>query len=314
MRRCEAVLLAMLMYTAPAYAQSPDAPSVCEDGCKTPDADAELRFAESLFAERDYYRAITEYKRYLFLRPDSKKAPWVRFRIGESYLAGGKLDAARFAFEDILKTEKDPRVRRWAFLAMARAFYKRGMYKQSTGVLEELIPRLQDPGLRGYARYLSGCALLKTGPAGPARSAFEAVGSDHELAQRARWLSQQMVRAEDLPEKSPVLAGMLSIVPGLGHIYLGEYAVAITAFCWNGLFGFATYDGFRRGHYGVGALLAAMELLWYSGTIYGAVSGAHRYNRDARLNFLDELEEGAGLDIPFPKPEAVGTILIQGEF
>jgi hypothetical protein len=279
-----------------------------------PGAEAGLRFAESLFAERDYFRAITEYKRYLSLRPDSKKAPWVRFRIGESYLAGGKLDAARFAFEDLLETQKDPRVRRWAFLSMARTFYRRGMLRQSAGVLDEIIPRLQDPALKGHAFYLSGCARLKIGLAKSARSAFDQVGSDHELVERARWLSSQVMRVEDLPEKSPVFAGVLSIVPGLGHIYLGEYAVAFTAFCWNGVFGFATYDAFQRGHYGVGALLAAMELLWYSGTIYGAVSGAHRYNRDARLNFLDELEEGAGLDIPFPKPQAVGTILIQGEF
>jgi tetratricopeptide (TPR) repeat protein len=276
--------------------------------------DAELRFAESLFAERDYYRAITEYKRFLFLHPDSPKVPWVRFRIGESYLAGGKLDAARFAFEDLLKVQPDPRIRSFAALSMARAFYKRGMLQQSAGVLDELIPRLDDPDLKGQALYLSGCARLKIGEVKSARAAFENISNDHQLAERGRWLSEQMVRAEDLPEKSPVLAGLLSIVPGLGHIYLGEYAVAFTALCWNGLFGFATYDGFRRGHYGVGALLAAMELLWYSGTIYGAVSGAHRYNRDARLNFYDELEEGAGLDIPFPKPEAVGTILIQGKF
>jgi tetratricopeptide (TPR) repeat protein len=281
---------------------------------ETPDADAYLRFAESLFTERDFYRAITEYKRFLFLNPQSPKAGWVQFRIGESYLEGGKLDAARFAFEDLLKVQKDPRLRRWAFLAMARAFYKRGMLKQSAGILDQLIPELEDPDLRGHALYLSGCARLKIGEAHKARTAFEGVGADHQLAGRAGWLSAQMERMEDLPEKSPVLAGMLSLVPGLGHIYLGEYAVAFTAFCWNGLFGFATYDAFQRGHWGVGALLAALELLWYSGTIYGAVSGAHRYNRDARLNFYDELEERAGLDIPFPQAKAVGTILLKGEF
>jgi tetratricopeptide (TPR) repeat protein len=305
MRHCGALIAVLVLEASSAFAENPDAGA---------NADAYLRFAESLFAERDYYRAITEYKRYLFLQPDSPKVPWVRFRIGENYLAGGKLDAARFAFEDLLKLQPDPRISRWASLSIARAFYKRGMLQQSAGLLDELIPRLEDPDLRGQALYLSGCARLKIGEMKSARAAFEGVGADHQLAERALWLSEQIVRAEELPEKSPVLAGLLSIVPGLGHMYLGEYAVAITALCWNGVFGFATFDAFRRGHWGVGALVAAMELLWYSGTIYGAVSGAHRYNRDARLNFIDELEEGAGLDIPFPKPEAVGTILIQGEF
>ena len=298
MKHC--LLIVLLLGASFAYA---------DDGRETP-----LRFAESLFAERDYYRAITEYKRYLFLNPQSPRAGWVQFRIGESYLNGGKLDAARFAFEDLLKTQKDPRLRRWVFLAMARAFYKRGMLKQSAGVLDQLIPELKDPDLLGHAYYLTGCARLKIGEAKKAKSAFESVGAGHKMGEQAGWLSGQVMRLDDLPEKSPVLAGMLSLIPGLGHVYLGEYAVAFTAFCWNGLFGFATFDAFRRGHYGVGALLAALELLWYSGTIYGAVSGAHRYNRDARLNFYDELEEGAGLDIPFPPAEAVGTILLKGEF
>ena len=69
------------------------------------------------------------------------------------------------------------------------------------------------------------------------------------------------------------------------------------------------YDAFRRRQWGVGALLAGLSLLWYSGTIYGAVDGAHRYNRDARLNFLEELDRGAGLDIAFPDPAAVGAML-----
>ena len=104
----------------------------------------------------------------------------------------------------------------------------------------------------------------------------------------------------------------VSLVPGLGHVYLGEYAIAITALAWNGLFGFATYDTLRQGNYGVGSLLAGLTLLWYSGTVYGAVSGAHRYNRDARLNFYDYLDAGAGLDPKFPDPNLAGGILIRG--
>ncbi|RME29932.1 MAG: hypothetical protein D6806_00765 [Deltaproteobacteria bacterium] len=87
------------------------------------------------------------------------------------------------------------------------------------------------------------------------------------------------------------------MVPGLGHFYLGDYEVGFTALLWNALFGWAAADTLRRGQWGPGIMLGALELFWYSGTVYGAVAGAHRFNRDARLNYLDELDRRAGLDV-----------------
>ena len=113
---------------------------------------------------------------------------------------------------------------------------------------------------------------------------------------------------------TPLAAGLLSVVPGLGHLYLEEYSVGLTALAWNGLFGYAAYESFRHRRWGVGALLAALELLWYSGTIYGAVSGAERYNRDAVLNYLDRLDEDVGLDVAFPPDDAISAILLHGRF
>ncbi|MBW1806954.1 MAG: tetratricopeptide repeat protein [Deltaproteobacteria bacterium] len=273
-----------------------------------------LKFAEALFGDHDYYRAITEYKRFLFFNPDSARSAWVRFRIGQSYLEGGKLDAARHIFNELARLAPEARLKSWAMLANARAFYLQDRYAQVDQLLDDLLKKDISDELRSNTHYLLGCNRLKTGTFNDAKLAFEKVAYEHELAQPAAWLSQKMIEADDLPRKSPALAGILSLIPGLGHVYLGEYSIAITALMWNGLFGYATYDAFRRRNYGIGAVLATMELLWYSGTIYGAVSGADRFNRDARLNFFDELNNGAGLDIKFPDPAAVGGILMTGEF
>jgi predicted negative regulator of RcsB-dependent stress response len=277
-------------------------------------AEKSLKFAEALFSEHDYYRAITEYKRFLFFNPDSARAAWVRLRIGQSYLAGGKFDAARHVFNQLANSAPEARLKSWAMFAKARALYLQDRYAQADQILDDMLKMDISNELRGNIYYLTGCTQVKAATFKDARLAFEKVAGGHGLAQPAAWLSKKMVEADDLPSKSPALAGILSLIPGLGHVYLGEYSIAITAFVWNGLFGYATYDAFRRKNYGIGAVLATMELLWYSGTIYGAASGAERFNRDARLNFLDELENGAGLDIPFPDPAAVGGILMKGEF
>jgi hypothetical protein len=44
------------------------------------------------------------------------------------------------------------------------------------------------------------------------------------------------------------------------------------------------------------------------------VSRAHRYNKDAKKNFLDELERDIGLDADWPEEETFRTILLQGRF
>ena len=276
-------------------------------------ADPALGFAEWLFAERDFYRAITEYERFLFLQPGSALAPWVRLRIGESYLAGGRTGAAREAFERLLHAGPEPALEHTALLAVARTFYLEDRLRQSADLLDGLLPGLTDPDLKGYALYLAACVALKQGEGARAKAAWLALPVGHPLAERALLLAGTVGRLDQLPHKSKALAGLLSMVPGLGHLYLGEPAIALTAFVWNGLFGFAAYDAFRRQSYGVGTLLAVLELLWYSGTIYGAVAGAERYNRDAQQNFLEALDRQAGLDIPFPDPRAAGLAL-RGSF
>src|SRR5687767_7733329 len=79
-----AVLLGVLLLaTAPlvsSYAQT------APPGHPLTEADQVLAFADALFNEGDYYRAITEYKRFLFLVPADARAGRVQLQVGRSYL------------------------------------------------------------------------------------------------------------------------------------------------------------------------------------------------------------------------------------
>lgn len=50
----------------------------------------EIGFAESLLREGDYYRAISEYKRFLYFNPGSPEADSARLGIGRSLLFAGQ--------------------------------------------------------------------------------------------------------------------------------------------------------------------------------------------------------------------------------
>lgn len=255
MIRLLAPLLALAL-AAPALAHPPE---------------AERRIGDALLSEGDAYRAITAYKRYLVLAPDAADQDLVRYRIALAYLVGEQDDAA---WRAAARIGGRPEVDLAARLLVGRALYGLERYDLALDVLGPL----DAP----YAHYVVGWTHLRRFELRPAADAFAAMGTDE-----GRVLAAALRRPDALPYRSPVLAGLLSLVPGLGHAYLGLWGVAASSLTWNGAFLWGMYETGRSGQWGLFALLSVLESLWYFGGIYGAVIGAERFNRDARLDYLD---------------------------
>ena len=58
----------------------------------------QLGLADAFLAEGEYYRAITEYKKFLFLFPDSGKAGYALYGVGTAYYRGEEYDPAARTF------------------------------------------------------------------------------------------------------------------------------------------------------------------------------------------------------------------------
>ncbi len=92
--------------------------------------------------------------------------------------------------------------------------------------------------------------------------------------------------------KIPATAGILAaVLPGAGHLYSERYRDAAIAFVLNAAFIWGMVEAFEHENYVVGGILTFFELGWYSGNIYSAVSGAHKYNRNKKKEYLDLLEK-----------------------
>ncbi len=253
------------------------------------------RFADWLFTNGDYYRAIGEYERLLFLHPGGPDAQAATLQIGRAYARGGQIEKAEEVLGRVEQEATEPSIRDEATFEIGYARLKGGEYESAVAALGRYV-RLDDPaGGPGKPRalLLQGLALLRAGGRDEAAvAAFgDAARANVQLSSTARDLEIAVAALQKAPSKSPVLAGMLSaVVPGLGHVYLGEPWIGLGALVWNGVFAYATYDAFHGGHPGLGVLLAALESVWYGGAIFGGVSGAMRYNRDVRQERLDALE------------------------
>src|SRR5262245_20242248 len=82
-RRWGFVCLSVIWFFATPLWSQPTPPAVSSDPLT--DADQSLGFADALFSDGDYFRAITEYKRFLFLYPTEARAGRVQLQVGLSY-------------------------------------------------------------------------------------------------------------------------------------------------------------------------------------------------------------------------------------
>ncbi|MBE0572808.1 MAG: hypothetical protein IH618_14800 [Ignavibacteriaceae bacterium] len=86
------------------------------------------------------------------------------------------------------------------------------------------------------------------------------------------------------PYKSPALAGTLSaIIPGSGKIYVGEWGDGITSLLATGLLAFLAYDNFRADHTTRAWIFTGLGAFFYAGNIYGSIASAQIFN--ARIDF-----------------------------
>lgn len=98
-------------------------------------------------------------------------------------------------------------------------------------------------------------------------------------------------------EKSPKIAGILSIIPGAGYLYTKHKQTAISSFFLNGLFSFATASSLSTKNYGVALISGVFGLAFYSANIYGSINSAKRYNSQLDATTINRIESNSQLII-----------------
>lgn len=255
------------------------------------EADKQFSFAEALLAEGDYYRAISEYKRFIYFFPENKLVETCNYRIGESYYRAKRWQEAREAFTAFIK--KYP-----ASPMIPGALYLKGMsekqlrrYMDALSTLEEVI-KSKSNEFADKAAYQSAIVYIEIEEWQKARATLSLIPQGSQLSGSASILASELLHIDNLPKKSPATAGTLAaILPGAGHLYTERPTDALVAFLLNGAFIFGAIELFRHENYVAGGIVTFFELGWYTGNIYSAVSSAHKYNKKTREDFIEHLKE-----------------------
>ncbi|MBF0157387.1 MAG: tetratricopeptide repeat protein [Magnetococcales bacterium] len=256
--------------------------------------EAIFAYAERLEAEKDDSRAATEYGRYIAGAEGGEGGEYPRlaeamYRFAVTLAKAGETDRALLAFSRL--GERFPESE-W----IDRALLHLGEVYEGAGDLPEAARRYQALAARGYATRLGALSQFRLAwiqwrqdEPGAARETLEQV--DHpDFREGVSRFREGLGEYEEVVEKDPRVAGWLTAaLPGAGHLYLGRPRDAFFSFFANGLLLGGAIQSFREGVPTLGVALGLIEAGWYTGSIFSAVSLAHRYNREAKEAVIERL-------------------------
>ncbi|MBU1261741.1 tetratricopeptide repeat protein [bacterium] len=253
--------------------------------CEAFATDQVLGFADSLFDQKNYEEAITEYKRFIFFHPeDDEEKSYAFYKIGLSYREDHKWMEAIDTLRVSIQTTDNEYLKDERRITLATTLIAKGDYNLAQLELLKVSCFSQDSSLRLKALYFQGITHIYTFNWEGAQEAFREFYSNSELKEKEKIL-HLLSEARDLPYKSPKLAKMLStLLPGSGQLYARDLKNSINAFLLNGLTTAILLKEFSGENY-LNASLIFLELFWryYQGNRYCAEKVVIDYNH--RLNY-----------------------------
>jgi len=168
--------------------------------------EAILEFADHLYQESDYFRAITEYERFLFMEPGYPYADTIRYRIGLCHQKRKRYALSNEIFEK---------------------YYFDDNYDNSIDHLLNNRSFIQSDFIVSKWHYLLGWNYLYRLQWGKAETEFDTISRQFPARRWAAIAGQIREHAHQgysLPARNPWLAGFLStIIPGAGKMYADRF-------------------------------------------------------------------------------------------
>jgi tetratricopeptide (TPR) repeat protein len=254
--------------------------------------DRQFSYADTLFREQDYRTAEVEYKRFIHFFPFDPRVDEAGFKTGMALFYQEQFHEAARQFNQIIVDDSSlsgPHTNE-AYLMQSRAFKQLGNLGYARVVLENFLTLTDDPNTRDVIHLdlanLHITASLKPGTdeLDPALSNLEKISSTGPFQAEKNELMARIRKTRSLPEKNPTLAGVLAVIPGAGFLYNGRFHDAAAAFVVNTGLGLAAWKAFDQDNPALGTMVGLVGSGFYTGSIYGSVTAAHKHNLTGRLS------------------------------
>ena len=254
--------------------------------------EVQLGLGDAFLADGEYYRAVTEYLRYLYLFPEAERASYALLQIGLAHFHGGEYQRAIDYFARV-RASYDPEHFAAAAYHEGLCYERLNQPDQARDAFERAV--VFDTAGAPAREALLGKALsrVRQGDLAGGRTElarFQALYPQEPRVGSVSRAVEQIDAQAGVPGKSPLLAGALSaVLPGSGQAYAGRYRDGLVALLVNGLFIAGTAVAIDQENYATAAVVGGIGLPFYLGNIYGAANAANRWNLSLHRELRDRL-------------------------
>ena len=258
-------------------------------------SDQQFAYAQDRYLKKDFRTAEVEFKRFVHFFPQDPRAAEAAFKTGMALLHQELFHEAARQFNEIIRNDPDlssPYTRE-AFFMQSRAFIHLENMGYARVVLENFLQLTQDPSTRDRIHLaLARLHIRTTRQPGTdaldqALANLEKISPESDLETEKKDLTARIRATESIPKKNPFLAGLLAVIPGGGYLYTGRIHDAAAAFFLNTGLGLAAWKAFDQENYALGGIVTFVGTGFYSGSIYGSISAAHKHNHAQKIRILD---------------------------
>lgn len=284
----------------------------CEEKTLVISSDMQFDYAQTLFKNKDYDTALVEYKRFIYFFPGNDRTGRAKYHIALCLFEQKKYMEAAQALNEIIEENPESPEFQDAYFYQARAFMHLGNTGYAEIVLQNYLKLTRDETIRDriYAElaelHLSLASQLNPGSLDLAKTYLSKISPSAAGTLKTRDTMDLILLAEQAPKKDPFAAGLFSIVPGGGFLYCERYQDALVTFLLNTGLMLAAYEAYSHDNTALAGVIAFVETGFYMGNIYGAVSGAHKYNQAGIVKILNRKMALA----PSLDPEGKGLSMI----
>jgi len=287
-----------------------------------PPAAAESAFADSLFQEGDYLNAAHEYKRLLFLHPNTPQSDFIAFRVAAAYQNAGKLKNAMRAYQRLIDTYPESNLVARCQNNIAQCHILLGDNEQGISSLKQFLTEHAESALAPRAHFTIGAVHIDKREWTEARQVWNDVSltyPESPFAEVSNRLAQKVKDAKNLPRRSPTIAAALSVfLPGSGQVYTGRTVDGLYAFVSVAVLGGASFYYADRGRYEVAIPIGILGAFFYGNSIYQGIQTARTFNGQHEKLFRNKLQQeiqDSGLFGAIPPPtDEVKLVLWKSRF
>jgi len=244
-----------------------------------------------LYKKGKYSEAVLELERYMFFHPNSVKAPYANYLVALSLANIDRLSESmaklkesiylleeNWSYNDYKKLLCELKFQYLNILYRQKMFidfltYKDSLYMDYPDLPLNLDSYIENMTISIYIYNLEW------------EKAQENIEESKSISERLKYnLKKEVVEVINTRRKSPVVGGLLSIIPGLGHIYAGRSIDGIRSLFFNTLFTSLTYFSYKQEMPFLTASFGGIEIILYLSNIYGGVNSVLKENAEYIIN------------------------------